>query len=146
MKATDSGSISHFQQYLGEDVYTVVNEAELNHFMGLRHNYEKFVVQRLIGHADWYSTLDDKQFRHVGTIPDSQQHSYVADLRFMVVGGSEGFLPVAIYARRAREPLGSVVDSASRLNLDIGLSQLGSFAILFRLGHAGDEFVSKVRS
>ena len=48
----------------------------------------------------------------VGIDIDSEGNIYVADLRCMVVGGRAGFRPVAVYARRARDPLTPELDDA----------------------------------
>lgn len=90
----------------GQGVYTITNEAELEAFMKEEHRYGRFIVQSLIGNYEWSSRSEGRgRLYHVGTIPDKRLRSYVADLRMMVVAGPAGFRPVAIYARRAREPL-----------------------------------------
>ena len=89
----------------GQGVYTIVNEDELDAFMALEHQYDKFIVQALIGNSGWSSLGRDGRLFHVGTMPDKKMNLYVADLRFMVAANDEGFFPVAIYSRRARNPL-----------------------------------------
>jgi hypothetical protein len=93
----------------GQGVFTIVNQRELDHFMEMEHPYDRYVVQSLIGNYVWSSVERAGRFYHVGTIPDRHGHIYVADLRIMVCGGADGFRPLAIYARRSREPLPSVL-------------------------------------
>jgi hypothetical protein len=89
----------------GQGVFTIVNETELDRFMETEHTYDRYVVQSLIGNYTWSSVERAGRFYHVGTIPDRHGHIYVADLRMMVCGGSNGFRPLAVYARRSRKPL-----------------------------------------
>ena len=89
----------------GQGVFTIVNEAELDRFMETEHTYDRYVVQSLIGNYVWSSVERAGRFYHVGTIPDRHGHIYVADLRMMVCGGAKGFRPLAVYARRSRQPL-----------------------------------------
>lgn len=89
----------------GQGVYTIVNDDELDAFMALEHQYDKFIIQALIGNANWSSQSRDGRLFHVGTMPDKKMNLYVADLRFMVAANADGFFPVAIYSRRARQPL-----------------------------------------
>jgi hypothetical protein len=96
----------------GQGVFTIVNQAELDRFMEAEHAYDRYVVQSLIGNYVWSSVERAGRFYHVGTIPDRHGHIYVADLRFMVCGGAEGFRPLAVYARRSRKPLPTVLDEA----------------------------------
>jgi len=96
----------------GQGVFTIVNQRELDRFMELEHPYDRYVVQSLIGNYTWSSIERAGRFYHVGTIPDRRGHIYVADLRMMVCGGSNGFRPLAIYARRSRRPLPSELDGS----------------------------------
>ncbi len=89
----------------GQGVYTITNQDELDAFMALEHSYDRFIVQALIGNREWSSRSRDGRLYHVGTMPDKKHRIYVADLRFMVASGEDGFFPVAIYARRAAQPL-----------------------------------------
>lgn len=89
----------------GQGVYTITTDAELEAFKDQPHRYDRFIVQSLIGNARWSSGAGPRRLYHVGTIPDRQGRSYVADLRVMVCAGPRGFCPLAIYARRARDPL-----------------------------------------
>lgn len=89
----------------GQGVYTLTSEAELEHFMAIDHPYNRFIVQSLIGNSGWSSTTSAGTYYHVGTMPDRHGHTYVTDLRMMVCSGPEGFQPLVLYARRAREPL-----------------------------------------
>ena len=96
----------------GQGVFTIVNQEELDRFMEMEHPYDRYVVQSLIGNYTWSSVERAGRFYHVGTIPDRRGHIYVADLRMMVCGGSGGFRPLAIYARRSRRPLPSELDES----------------------------------
>ncbi|KAJ3294106.1 hypothetical protein HDU79_011465 [Rhizoclosmatium sp. JEL0117] len=89
----------------GQGVYTITNKQELKEFMETEHHYDKFIVQSLVGNASWSSNTRSGKFYHVGTIPNKKNHTFVSDLRMMVAANSNGFRPVAIYARRARKPL-----------------------------------------
>ena len=89
----------------GQGVWTVTNAAELATFMRGEYRYGRFIVQALVGNHGWSSRSRDGRLYHVGTMPNRKAKIYVADLRFMVGVGPEGFFPVAIYARRARAPL-----------------------------------------
>lgn len=95
----------------GQGVYTVVNQDELDALMQIDHQYDKFIVQALIGNADWSSQSRDGRLFHVGTMPDKKLNLYVADVRFMVAANEQGFFPVAIYSRRARQPLKRTIES-----------------------------------
>lgn len=92
----------------GQGVYTITSDLELEAFVSQQRNcpYEKFVVQSLIGNADWSSTHETgEKLYHVGTMPDKKGKTFVADLRVMVCSGHGGFRVCSMYARRAREAL-----------------------------------------
>ncbi len=95
----------------GQGVYTITNKDELDAFMGLEHEYEKFIVQNLIGHHEWSSIVNNQKYFHVGTFPNKKNNIYVFDLRMMVYSGINGFRPCAIYARKAKRPLKSSIDA-----------------------------------
>ena len=94
----------------GQGVFTVTNKAELDHFMELDHPYDQFIVQSLIGHYDWSSQFERGKYYHIGTIPNKKGQIFIADLRMMVYSSPEGFLPCAIYGRKAQSPLQSPLD------------------------------------
>lgn len=117
----------------GQGVYTIVNDDELEAFMSLDHQYDKFIVQALIGNSRWSSQSRDGRLFHVGTMPDKKLNLYVADLRFMVATNENGYFPVAIYSRRARQPLESTLatgaSSWDMLGTNLSIKQDdGSFA------------------
>ncbi len=89
----------------GQGVFPILGEEDLRKFRAIDHGYERFVVQSLIGNYSWSSEERSGRFYHVGTMPDRHGHIYVADLRMMVCSGPAGFTPVAVYARRAQQPL-----------------------------------------
>jgi len=89
----------------GQGVYTITNPQELDAFMAIDVPYEQFIVQSLIGNANWSSRGVGGQLYHVGTIPNSKREIYVADLRMTISPGEGGIRPVAIYARRTPRPL-----------------------------------------
>jgi hypothetical protein len=95
----------------GQGVWTIASEAELAAFMEIEHHYDRFIVQSLIGNANWSSESLAGLFYHVGTVPDRRNRIFVADIRFMVGNGPDGFFPVALYARRARKPLVRELDA-----------------------------------
>lgn len=96
----------------GQGVYTITSQRELDEFMELSFPYDQFIVQSLVGNRKWSSLSPEGQFFHVGTVPNKKNQIFVADLRFMVCSGSEGFQPVCLYARRARKPLTDEVPDA----------------------------------
>ena len=96
----------------GQGVYTITNQRELDHFLSIKHSYDLFVVQGLVGNASWSSSTRSGRLYHVGTVPDRRNQIFAADLRFMVGAGPNGFFPLSIYARRARTPLAATVSSA----------------------------------
>jgi hypothetical protein len=97
----------------GQGVFTITNDMELQRFMGLEHRYSRFIVQSLIGHHAWSSSHDGRRLYHVGTVPNKRMRSFVADLRVMVGATEAGFRPMAIYARRAREPLEAKITAST---------------------------------
>lgn len=97
----------------GQGVYTITTEAELESFMDMDHPYDQFIVQALIGNLGWSSRGRQGRLYHVGTVPDRHGDIYVADLRLMVAAGEEGFFPVALYARRTREPLAPTIEEGT---------------------------------
>lgn len=94
----------------GQGVYTITSQLELDRFMASEQHYDQFIVQALIGNSRWSSVTNQSSLYHVGTVPDRKGNIFVADLRCMVVGGRKGFRPVAVYARRAREPLAEALE------------------------------------
>ena len=95
----------HYLHLVGQGVYTITNEDELMAFMTLPHKYHNCIVQSLVGNGSWSSRRRAGRFYHVGTVPNRKNHTFVSDLRVMVVGDEMGFRPIAIYGRRARRPL-----------------------------------------
>ncbi len=91
----------------GQGVFTITNQEELDAFMQMDYQYDQFIVQSLIGHYEWSSTSQHGKFFHIGTVPNKKGNIYIADLRLMVYSSPKGFMPCAIYARRARTPLES---------------------------------------
>ncbi|MGF1533246.1 MAG: hypothetical protein ACFCUI_06055 [Bernardetiaceae bacterium] len=94
----------------GQGVFTIVRPEELDAFMELDFEYDKFIVQSLIGNYHWSSISQQGRLYHVGTLPDKKGNSYVADLRMMIHHTNDGFRPLAIYARRALLPLPDSLD------------------------------------
>jgi hypothetical protein len=89
----------------GQGVYPITTEAALQELVDGEHRYDRFLVQGLIGNVGWSSLTREGRLYHVGTVPTQRNRLYVADLRFMVGAGPEGFAPMALYSRRARKPL-----------------------------------------
>lgn len=111
------------------------------------HRYDAFIVQALIGAPAWSSTsatlnkptsseaasdLDGTERRlpifHVGTVPDARGDVFVADVRVMVSYSAEagGFQPLALYARRAREPLRDSVNFSTDAGAATSWGMLGT--------------------
>ncbi len=98
----------------GQGVYTITNAEELEAFKQSEVTYERYVVQSLIGHYHWSSGVDDTdKLFHVGTVPNKKGQIFVADLRMMVCSTPSGWRPVAMYARRAREPISAATPKNS---------------------------------
>lgn len=89
----------------GQGVFTITSQQELEHFMQMDFEYDRFIVQSLIGHYLWSSQSNDGRFYHIGTVPNKKKNIYVADLRMMVYSGPQGIRPCAVYARKASSPL-----------------------------------------
>ena len=89
----------------GQGVYTIVTKDELDKFMELEFDYDLFIVQSLIGNANWTSITSAGKLYHVGTIPNSKNQTFVADIRMMVSSTEKGIRPLCTYARRAEKPL-----------------------------------------
>jgi hypothetical protein len=89
----------------GQGVYTITSEHELDAFMQVPQRYDRYIVQSLIGNRTWGSVGRDGRLYHVGTVPNKKNRTYVADLRVMIGATRDGFVPLAIYARKARSPL-----------------------------------------
>ncbi|XP_078607037.1 uncharacterized protein LOC144879452 [Branchiostoma floridae x Branchiostoma japonicum] len=90
----------------GQGVYTVTSQKELDKLMALDLNYEKFIVQALVGHKNWSSS----QWHHACTLPDEYGREYVFDTRLMVHATPDGFRPLCIFSRRAHLPLPDTLD------------------------------------
>lgn len=95
----------------GQGVFTITSAQELDCFMNADFPYDRFVVQSLIGNYQWSSEQGLGRLYHVGTVPNRQGEIFAADVRVMVAGGPQGFVPVAVYARRARRPLPETLDA-----------------------------------
>jgi hypothetical protein len=97
----------------GQGVFTITNENELESFMSTEVNYERYIVQSLIGNYNWSSKSEDGKYYHVGTIPTNSGATYVADLRMMVSSTEKGIRPLCIYSRRTSEPLADHLTDSS---------------------------------
>jgi len=86
-------------------VFTIINEKELEAFMDLDIPYQKFIIQRLVGHYAWSTYHENELLFQVGTIPSKRQNSYVFDLRMLVHTTENGLRPLGLYSRKAEEPL-----------------------------------------
>ena len=89
----------------GQGVFTIINQAELDAFMAGSYDYDKFVVQALIGNHKWSSELTGGKMYHVGTVPDKQLKSYALDFRMLLQYTPDGYRPLGVYSRRAADPL-----------------------------------------
>ena len=97
----------------GQGVFTIVNEEELDNFMSQEFEYERFIVQSLIGNFNWTSTSEKGKYYHVGTIPNKKGETFVTDLRMMVSTTKEGIKPLVVYSRRAAAPLADDIKDGS---------------------------------
>ncbi len=113
----------------GQGVFTITNGHELDNFMKMDFDYNRFIVQSLIGNFNWSSRSSKGKFYQVGTIPNQKGETYVADLRLMVSSTENGIRPLCVYGRRAAQPLVDVltagIDSWDMLgtNLSIKLGE-----------------------
>ncbi|GJM35950.1 MAG: hypothetical protein DHS20C18_49510 [Saprospiraceae bacterium] len=98
----------------GQGVYTIVNQRELDEFMQMEFDYDRYIVQSLIGNYNWSSVTKQGRLYHVGTIPNAKGETYVADIRMMVSSTPEGIKPLCIYARRAEKPLVDRLEDSNR--------------------------------
>ncbi len=118
----------------GQGVFTITNEAELDAFMDLEIEYDRFIVQSLIGNYNWSSTSSTGKYYHVGTIPNAKGETYVTDLRMMLSSTETGIKPLVVYSRRAEKPLTDNLDKAAdswamlgtNLSIKEGNNQWGS--------------------
>lgn len=97
----------------GQGVYTITSPKELEIFKADEHDYDDFIVQSLIGNYHWSTSSTDGKYYHVGMIPNKKQEIFVADLRFMIASTEAGFIPMAMYARKAEKPLSDRLESQS---------------------------------
>ncbi len=97
----------------GQGVYTITSPAELDRFMEAEIDYERFIVQSLIGNSAWSSGTEKGKFYHVGTIPDKKHRTYVTDVRLMVSSTEDGIRPLCCYSRRAADPLTETLASGA---------------------------------
>jgi hypothetical protein len=118
----------------GQGVYTIISQKELDEFMQQDFEYEKYIVQALIGNYNWSSKTEAGKFYHVGTIPDKNGKAYVYDLRMMVGSTSEGIQPISMYSRRAKVPLADNINEGTdswdmlgtNLSVKLGENKWGS--------------------
>ncbi|MDP3919082.1 MAG: hypothetical protein Q8Q35_04240 [Nanoarchaeota archaeon] len=92
----------------GQGVYTITNEQELEEFANITQDNQRFILQQLIGNEHVTSNGSIRKLRHVGSAP-IKGNNYAIDVRMMVVNSENGYSPVALYGRRARAPLDSLV-------------------------------------
>lgn len=97
----------------GQGVFTIVTQAELDRFMEMDFEYDRFIVQSLIGNYHWSSTTSAGKLYHVGTIPNAKGNTYVADIRMMVSSTEEGIRPLCTYGRRSEKPLIDYIEDST---------------------------------
>ena len=95
----------------GQGVYTITSKEELEAFRNDKQDYRDFIVQSLVGNYHWSTKYTEGKYYHVGMIPNKKNEIYVADLRFMIASSEEGYIPIAMYARRAEKPLTEKLNS-----------------------------------
>ncbi|MEZ4980472.1 MAG: hypothetical protein R2769_02580 [Saprospiraceae bacterium] len=99
----------------GQGVFTIVTQDELDAFMEMDFEYDRFIVQSLIGNYNWSSKASSgKRFYHVGTVPTLKGETFVADLRMMVSATNGGIRPLCVYARRAAQPLADQISEGEK--------------------------------
>ena len=95
----------------GQGVYTIINQEELDRFMDLDFEYEKFIVQALIGNYGWSSEFLGGKSYHVGTVPNRKGKSFALDLRMIIHSTKDGYRPLSLYGRRASKALSAQLES-----------------------------------
>lgn len=96
----------------GQGVFTIVTRKELDDFMAMDFEYDRFIVQSFIGNYSWSSKSSEGKFFHVGTIPNPAGKTFVSDLRLMVSSAEGGIRPLCIYARRGEKPLADRLENS----------------------------------
>lgn len=99
----------------GQGIYTIVNDQELEAFQQEQFEYDEFIVQQLVGNFRWSSSSSHGKVYNIGTVPDRKDRIYIFDLRVMVSWqrDSNGYRPVAMYARRAPLPMEADLDETT---------------------------------
>jgi len=127
----------------GVDVFTITDDQELEDFMqnfgkegaNMGRGYgDKFIVQSLIGNANWSSDFGSGKFYHVGTVPNSKGNIFVADIRMMIQWDGTKWSPCVVYSRRSKEPLPQELDPSmpsfdilgTNLSVKIGENKWGT--------------------
>jgi hypothetical protein len=129
----------------GQGIHIITDRAELAEFESTPHGYDRFVVQELVNDVPTSagSLPEDVQ---LGTRADHRGRRFAFDLRMMVCSGPRGFEPVAAYARRARDPLGSDAPAMRRFATNLSSRDAGGAwtvddSRLVPLGVAGFELL-----
>ncbi len=111
----------------GQGVFTIINQDELDRFMDMDIEYERFIVQSLIGNYNWSSTSSKGKFYHVGTIPNPKGETFVTDIRMMVSSTHSGIKPLCVYSRKAHTALADHItdgsDSWSMLGTNLSIKE-----------------------
>lgn len=95
----------------GQGVFTIVNDEELDRFMKTNFDYDKFIVQALIGNREWSSEFTGGKLYHVGTVPTKKGKSFAMDVRMIIHYTESGFKPLSLYSRKAEKPLAKSIVS-----------------------------------
>src|SRR5690606_21557639 len=56
----------------GQGVFTITSKEELESFMAQDFKYDCFIIQSLIAPREWYPSLTENKFFHIGTIPNKK--------------------------------------------------------------------------
>ncbi|MFT6809701.1 MAG: hypothetical protein ACJA01_002939 [Saprospiraceae bacterium] len=111
----------------GQGVFTIISQDELDTFMDMDIEYERYIVQSLIGNYNWSSVSSTGKFYHVGTIPSPKGETFVTDLRLMVSSTEDGIKPLCVYSRKAAKPLVDQIspgsDSWSMLGTNLSVKE-----------------------
>ena len=83
----------------GQGVWTVTNDKDWEEFCNdpAAQDYDKFIVQSLIGNSEWSSLTTKGKLYHVGTIPNKNNRTYAADIRMMVHHTKDGWKPLVFF-------------------------------------------------
>lgn len=101
----------------GQGVFILSSQKELDEFIASQkdNNYQKYIVQELLGHANWIPEPSETARFHRGSTNGSQRdpHPRVFDMRMMVTRGENGWQFVTANGRFAKKPFTGDINAHS---------------------------------